>query len=139
MSIFTLASLLAAATGGPIEHRVAVAHRGGEIAALYRADVEIATRNRGAVSPRGQGARQCHWTATLNITRRLEGAPQTERQIGSERVLSGARSGDCTAAAGAIRADIAARGATVREQLIAAAEADRGVLVAELEAAQPRG
>lgn len=137
-----LAIALAALSGaGDLEHRISVAHRGGDVAAVYRANVEIETRQRGISPPNRPSTAQCHWQATVSVDRVLEGpsGASPARAVASDRSISGHQPGNCTSARGAIERQVAERSPEVRDHLIAVAEADRRDLVAELDAALPNG
>lgn len=137
-----LAIALAALSGaGDLEHRVTVAHGSGDLAAVYRANVAIETRQRGISPPNRQSTAQCHWKAVVSVDRTLEGSATTSpaRAVATDRSIGGQRPGNCVAARSAIEREVAERTPAVREHLIAVAEADRRNLVAELDAARPNG
>lgn len=143
MTITAVALAAAAATSAPAEtlqHRVTIAHRGTDIAAIYRADVAIATDQRGIAPPSHPSSERCHWTATIAIERTLAGVTTSPaRAIATDTALNGSQPGSCRTQASAIEREVAARAPAIRERLIAAAEADRRALVAELEAIAPNG
>jgi hypothetical protein len=137
-----LAIALAALSGsGDLEHRITLAHGGADMAAVYRANVSIETRQRGISPPNRQSTAQCHWQAMVSVDRVLEGpsGASPARAVASDRSIGGHRPGTCASARGAIEREVAERSPAVREHLIAVAEADRRNLVAELEATQPNG
>lgn len=128
--------IAAAASGFALEHRTEIAHRSGAVAAHYRAHVDVAHRQVGAVTPGGVSSTlRCHWTANVSVRReaRHQAGSTLSRVIENARAIEGSRPGWCGTHARAIRQEIARRSDEIRGHLLAVAEQDHPVLTAEID------
>ncbi|TKD51549.1 hypothetical protein [Sphingomonas baiyangensis] len=106
----------------------------GAVTAEYRGDVEIATKQIGAVAPGGRPSTlRCSWTASLNVERQATGGGViAARSFTLPKVAEGSRSGWCDGQRKAIGKEVAQRVQT-GAYLERAANADRGKLRADFD------
>lgn len=137
--LMTAGLLLGAATatlGMTVDHRSRLDHHSGPVATHYRGTVAVSHTQVGAVAPGGKASTlRCDWAASMIVDRHAtaaSGATMT-RQIESEPVVSGTRSGWCVTNRTAIAKDVAKRTADMQDHLIDLAREDHEALRGELD------
>lgn len=125
-----------AAFGMTVDHRTQMDHRHGPVAVTYRGDVAIQHRQVGTTAPGGRSASlRCDWAASMTVARHAKAATGAShsRSVDSGPVLSGTRSGWCSANHAAIRQEVAGRASEMHRHLVAFAQQDDAELRAELD------
>ncbi|WP_233150928.1 hypothetical protein [Sphingomonas mollis] len=136
MKLLLAGLAMAAAPVTAAEHRTRIDHPVGPVDAHYRASVDVAHKQVGAVAPGGRSSSlRCHWSATVNVDRvaRHAAGSVMARSISRDAAIKGSRPGWCEGQRTAISRDVAARMDEVHGHMMAVAREDHPVLHAELD------
>lgn len=138
-----MAGLALAAAGTPANgaliHEAMIDHRGAPVRVIYRAGIDVTTRQIGMAAGTRMSNERCMWTARVDVWREAGRSESTltRAEIDADKILRGSRPGPCHAAQPGIARDVAARHDAVRAHLVTVAEQDRDRLLATLDAAGP--
>lgn len=112
-----------------LAHDVRHDHQGQTVDARYEGAVKVDVRQKGmAGAPGRMGTQQCHWSAAVNVARRIADAPPAP--VSSDVVMTGFRPGDCLAVTAGIKRDVARRHSELKAHVVTVAENDRPALIA---------
>jgi hypothetical protein len=129
-----LTALALAIAPQPITHTVTVDHQNTPIAATYRADIDVRTRQIGLSAGTRPSTARCVWTARVGVVRDLtpeNGAP-ISRRLDEDKQFEGSRAGSCAATARQVETDLRATTPAVQAHVVQAAARDEQALRAEL-------
>lgn len=135
------AALVACATSPALalEHAMVIEHADGPIAADYRGEVTITTKQIGTAGVAGRPSTlRCQWTASLNVDRvaKLGDTMRSHRALTMENVTDGSQAGWCPTNPQALDKLVDARDARFKAALLALVEQDRAALLADAESAK---
>ncbi|MDB5690038.1 MAG: hypothetical protein JWL91_1914 [Sphingomonas bacterium] len=141
LMLLTAAAMLGVSGGAvanPEPQEIIVRHRGAELQARYRAEVDVRTRQIGSAPPTRVGSARCVWTATVAVHREVgePGGPQVAtlaRKIDEKVLATGYRPGGCMETRKGIAADAGRHGPAAESHLRAVAQRDQHQLTAELD------
>lgn len=136
MSVLALAASALAAVASPQPHIVEISPNGAPVSLRYQADVTVKTAQKGAHVPSRGMVANCHWTASVDVTR---GAGDAQRLVSREDIASGTLPGLCQGRQNAIARAVSAKAGSVEAHLARVAQADSAVAAAEYRAASAAG
>ncbi len=138
-------AVLAACAASPafaLKYDLVIDHAAGPIAADYRGEVTIETKQVGTVGVAGRPCTlRCQWTASLNVQRvgKLGAALSSRRTLTSEDVTSGFKPGWYPVNPAALDKLVDARDARFQAAMLELVAQDRAALLAEADTLTTRG
>ncbi len=133
--------MIAGAPAQALEHRTIIDHPGGEIAADYRGNTQISTKQVGNAGPGGRASTlRCTWTVSLSVERIASAGSglHATRSMTSQDALKGSHPGWCSYDGKAIERIVEARREVLRGAMLAMVAQDRETILAEAENARQR-
>ena len=133
--------IFAAGPAYALEHRTTIDHPGGEIAADYRGDTRISTKQVGSAGPGGRASTlRCNWTVSLSVERIASAGTglHATRSMTREEALKGSHPGWCSSGGNEVERIVQARREVLREAMLAMVAQDRETILAEAENARQR-